>query len=715
MCATGTAEQNSNVNEAELRILSCRGGKSCFLDLSDLGLSEVPDEIKNMPYLRTINLSENCLTELPDFICSYASLESLDVSYNRLSYLPDGIGGLGSLERLNARCNQLSAIPESIGKLSMLCLLDVSYNRLSSLPDVFSRLSRLEHCSVKGNGIASLPEKVIALSMPKQLTILQHMERITSMSGNNIFSKDFFLTAKPHIDYVAEKLNVSPIQAVLFSHIVEEYDDYAISINQIARSLNCNKIKIMQYAGELADLASKKLLKVKKISNRGHGNKGEITYKIPLNVTESLQKNEDYEPINYSNLSILEFFAVLEKLFVLNISDMDISYEELTEEIDALMKDNRELSFVKNLKGYDLPIDEQMIVVRFCHFYANRDLDGMDLDTLSQMFDYQSAFTPHKRKLVSGEHSLIENGIIENTNSDSFIDRECFKLTDKAKRELLCDLQIKKACKSKDIIKASGIKEKKLFYNAIESKQISRLSSLLDEGSFKKVQARLSENNMRTGFACLFYGPPGCGKTESVYQIARETGRDIVMVDISETKSMWFGESEKRIKEVFTNYRNLVDESEVTPILLINEADAVIGKRKDVSRSAVAQTENAIQNIILQEIENLKGILIATTNLTDNMDKAFERRFLYKIEFKRPGVAVRQSIWKAMLPSLSDDGVKAVSSGFDFSGGQIENVARKRSVEYVLSGVEPSLETLVAFCKEELLNKEADVKIGFGA
>jgi len=67
----------------------------------------------------------------------------------------------------------------------------------------------------------------------------------------------------------------------LFSHIVEEYDDYAISISQIARSLNCNKIKIMQYAGELADLASKKLLKIKKISNRGHGNKGEITYRIP--------------------------------------------------------------------------------------------------------------------------------------------------------------------------------------------------------------------------------------------------------------------------------------------------------------------------------------------------------------------------------------------------------------------------------------------------
>jgi SpoVK/Ycf46/Vps4 family AAA+-type ATPase len=140
----------------------------------------------------------------------------------------------------------------------------------------------------------------------------------------------------------------------------------------------------------------------------------------------------------------------------------------------------------------------------------------------------------------------------------------------------------------------------------------------------------------------------------------------------------------------------------------------VIGRRKDVSRSSVAQTENAIQNIILQELESLKGILIATTNLTENMDKAFERRFLYKIEFKKPDSAVRQSIWKAMLPSLSDDDAKAVASCFNFSGGQIENIARKRTVEYILSGIEPSLERLTTFCQEELLNKESEKRIGFG-
>jgi SpoVK/Ycf46/Vps4 family AAA+-type ATPase len=112
-------------------------------------------------------------------------------------------------------------------------------------------------------------------------------------------------------------------------------------------------------------------------------------------------------------------------------------------------------------------------------------------------------------------------------------------------------------------------------------------------------------------------------------------------------------------------------------------------------------------------LENLKGILIATTNLTDNLDKAFERRFLYKIEFSKPDIAVRQMIWRSMIPSMPDEHAQELAKRFDFSGGQIENITRKSTVAFVLSGKEPSLDDLVMFCKEELLNKETERKIGF--
>jgi SpoVK/Ycf46/Vps4 family AAA+-type ATPase len=151
---------------------------------------------------------------------------------------------------------------------------------------------------------------------------------------------------------------------------------------------------------------------------------------------------------------------------------------------------------------------------------------------------------------------------------------------------------------------------------------------------------------------------------------------------------------------------------ETAPILLFNEADAVFSTRKDVMASLASQTENAIQNIILQEMEGLTGVLIATTNLTQNFDKAFERRFLYKIEFAKPETVVRKSIWQSIIPALSDTGAAELAARFDFSGGQIENIARKRTVELIIHGADPSLDTLFRYCEDELLEKTVS-RIGF--
>ena len=113
--------------------------------------------------------------------------------------------------------------------------------------------------------------------------------------------------------------------------------------------------------------------------------------------------------------------------------------------------------------------------------------------------------------------------------------------------------------------------------------------------------------------------------------------------------------------------------------------------------------ENALQNIILEEMEQLDGILIATTNLTSNMDKAFERRFLYKVEFARPSLEARQSIWQSMIPTLSIDEAYSLASEYSLSGGQIENIARKRMVDYILYDKSASLDTLRTYCDSESL------------
>ena len=263
------------------------------------------------------------------------------------------------------------------------------------------------------------------------------------------------------------------------------------------------------------------------------------------------------------------------------------------------------------------------------------------------------------------------------------------------------------------ILTYKKIPQKQLYFEGELNSQISFFENSLLETNFRNLQKRLEQKSLPKGVAAIFYGAPGTGKTETVMQIARRTGRKVYHVDIAASKSCWFGESEKLIKKVFTDYRRLCEKSKVKPILLFNEADAVFSKRKDVNSGSVAQTENAIQNIILEEMENLDGILIATTNLADNLDGAFERRFLFKIRFDKPTVEAKRNIWISKLPSLSVEDAHTLASSYEFSGGQIDNIVRKALMQEVIKGEKPTLNSLVTMCSEEKISKKNARRIGF--
>ena len=231
---------------------------------------------------------------------------------------------------------------------------------------------------------------------------------------------------------------------------------------------------------------------------------------------------------------------------------------------------------------------------------------------------------------------------------------------------------------------------------------------------FSMLQERLVNMKLSKGVAAIFYGAPGTGKTETAYQIAKTTGRDILLVDISQSKSMWFGESEKRIKLIFDTYRRICSTAEIKPILLFNEADALLSKRKDGSRSNVGQTENAIQNIFLEEMERFEGIMIATTNLAGNLDSAYERRFLFKIKFENPTTEIKRKIWQNKLEWLDNDAADKLANDFTFSGGEIDNIVRKIAMQEILKGNRPEVDQIFQFCKSERLNTNTGgVKVGY--
>jgi len=298
---------------------------------------------------------------------------------------------------------------------------------------------------------------------------------------------------------------------------------------------------------------------------------------------------------------------------------------------------------------------------------------------------------------------------------DGMRDNSRFCLSDKTCESIFIDLGLEKLKDeyfNSGMIDTSNWPEKKLFYNAEDEEQVALLFELLKQDNFEKICERLESEGLRKGFACLFYGAPGCGKTETVYQIAKSTGRSIVAVNVSDIMSKWVGDSEKHIKRLFSKYREKVHHMDRTPILLFNEADSIIHRRHTQIDHAVDQMSNSLQNIILQEMESLEGIMIATTNLTENLDKAFDRRFLYKIEFHKPDISTKSKIWSSMMPNLSDDEANNLAREFDFTGGEIENVVRKAKVKYILMGAENDFEAIRSICHSETVNSGKN-KVGF--
>jgi SpoVK/Ycf46/Vps4 family AAA+-type ATPase len=116
-------------------------------------------------------------------------------------------------------------------------------------------------------------------------------------------------------------------------------------------------------------------------------------------------------------------------------------------------------------------------------------------------------------------------------------------------------------------------------------------------------------------------------------------------------------------------------------------------------------------------MEHLNGILIATTNLTQNLDDAFERRFLYKIKFEKPNLEAKCSIWEMMFNDLEIDqdniDFRQFALQFQFSGGQIENIARKCHVDTLLNQELITKELILQYCKEEEISKETSIRIGY--
>ena len=515
-------------------------------------------------------------------------------------------------------------------------------------------------------------------------------------------------------DHLRGVLEITDRQIEILAVILELSLNGGAHAKGIASRLGITQIKFLSLSSDLEALAAKRYI----IYNKK--NIQLSSFVVPYSFVIAISENRRVKPDDLEQRTVPKLCRQLDALFR-EFHNSNIDADTLAHEIELVYQCSAECPLVdayhaynmSELDDYERMLFSYLLARNVCHnensfIWEDYCSLFMDSDVFSNIYDC----------VVEGDLDIFKKGLVEHTNSGGFQDIECIRLTDKARREFIGETHITTKISENNqafrIITHDEITPKQLFFNDRERSELDRLSGLLQKDNFDNVTARLQEKGMREGVACLFYGAPGTGKTASCYNLSASTGRDIYFVDMAQLKSKWVGGSEQNLSNLFKAYHKAVKESPLAPIMVWNEADAIFGRRRKVEH-AVDKMENAMQNIILQELEDLEGILIATTNfsLKDGFDPAMERRFLIKICFDKPEINTRTKIWCSMFTDLSEADARILATEYDLSGGLIENINRKATVDYVLSGRQLSLDYLRELCRSEQMESTAARHVGF--
>ena len=563
----------------------------------------------------------------------------------------------------------------------------------------------------------------ISVSNQRISTLLAKISKDKKAKGLSNYKK----IAPKEVAEVCRRLHITRAQAVILTTII---DGERLSRKELAENLGCGVIDLYVYNDEIACLVGLDM-----IEQRYDVNHSGFCFEPTDDFLQAVALNADFD--YSSNLSKVEISCSYLLMQYLRFKDGQITHEELQKEVCGYLEGKfyrfRKVDCPNHLRTF------AAIAMAFIFRHEGSMLSYSDISALCSKREYGAyikllesnadfalyfekvgdklklkEWNPTPEDMAYKEYLEKLDGDSEEEDEEDDSDEE----NDEDDEDDPFGLFVNnvKSQKMLTLIKHDSIKPVEMYYNESNKHEIIGLADLLAEARYNQVRERLDKAGMRRGFTIALHGTPGTGKTETVKQLARETGRDILQVDISQIRGMYVGDNERNMRQVFKEYAEHLKASQIHPILLFNEADSLLGARLESgSLRSADKGENAMQNILLQELEDFEGILIATTNLPSNFDKAFERRFLYKLKLDNPTAEVRAKIWTNKIEGLDHDSALRLADKYNFSGGQIENIARKALINQVLGCTEAlSYESLSEMCQSEVFAKTVGRKsVGF--
>ena len=359
-----------------------------------------------------------------------------------------------------------------------------------------------------------------------------------------------------------------------------------------------------------------------------------------------------------------------EPVFIYASEDLDSTLEPIQQFIRELscqccnvaMVCNDFASWTKFITNCDLHIKECAPVskeARFAAFESAALLVGADLDS-SQIEELQNRYPLSLEQL---EHASQIAASRERTEQEDVDECKFFSACKIVISQGLSRLaeRIEPVFRLKDIVLPSD--QQLQLVEIVDNMKFA--SKVLDEWRFGE---KLPYGR---GVSALFFGPSGTGKTMAAMGIANELHTQLLRLDLSRVVSKYIGETEKNIDRVFR------DAERSGAVLLIDEAEAIIGKRSEV-KDAHDRYANIEVAYLLQRMENFGGLAILTTNMRQNLDAAFLRRLRFMVDFPKPSADDREKIWRLCLPdgthSLTDSLFWQLGRKIEVSGGNIRQI-----------------------------------------
>jgi hypothetical protein len=441
-------------------------------------------------------------------------------------------------------------------------------------------------------------------------------------------------------------------------------------------------------------------------------------YEVPYKVLKAVLDGSQDAMVVPAITTIDELIDEIQQL-ISRYKMGDIQNTALMQQLEDLTRQNGALPELEWLLSHNgMTPDFVALIFMMLIDYLDGD-DDVNVDRMCRILKPEAHERLNfKRTILDPKGLLLAEGLVEYSNEE-LLNRNRLRLSDLTVQHLTdggrgAETPSHFRPTLSQLIYPDKTIEETLFYNTEEEKPISILRQVLEKEMYQTIRSGLMSAGMKPGFTVLLYGYPGTGKTATVKQLARLTGRTILMVDIAQIQSKWVGESEKNLTKVFDEYRRCLKYYDSEPILLFNEADAILGKRFNV-KSSVDKSFNSLQNILLQQLEDFEGIFVATTNLADHLDEAFDRRFLYKVQFNRPSIDVRRKIFRQAFPACKPSFVEELLKSFQLTGGQIMNIKKKLTITRLIEPGKKLQALLPQLIREEvsLSSPTLSTPIGF--